>query len=1251
MMAKDRVDDSKLQAGTAARDDVAGFLPESIGPGQVGATEDKLKSVGVRGRAGQDEDHSQRECFIEIKGLALPLDGIWRARQSILWRAFNLLPIQLSEPTETDFLLLQLVASSTVGIAAAGLALGKPERTPPARPTSKKRKAGDLVNVDTYRHGTSSPLSRPGTSSTAITPENKPLHQPTGSSSNPSTNRTRPPSAHNNSGGRRLSIIRYGEASPPHDQSPEESRRDSVSSRGSWMRRLSTIPNSYNNSPRSSVGPESPSLTFSHGSAAPILSDPANSPAQLPPNKLVKRATSGRVASGTVSRSGSKSQVPTLRRPATSHQRSVNLQQQFRDDSVAANELVQQTPSGESQVTPSSKFSTLQRLTWRPYFEARPTKVAKERLSGKSSDRSMQDFNSASRRIILDESVRPTLVKPAAIDMMASDFPAYFEEEESLPFDDSIIEELEGKQETAILSVDASQEPQKRPRRSLSLHFSSPGSWITRSGSLRGNKRGSEVRSGGKRYASDPISTMPGRRIASAHGPVGIKPRAMLDATVFEQQPLSPIVAASPSDPFASSFRSRSRNASSPLPPLSRLSSFNVDLARLGLSSSSSSAPRRSPSSPELQPNTTSTSLSSGTRVSSNTFSNPMLPNTKLHRTSEVADRASTLVDSDTDPKGYASGDNEEMDFQSETVFDSLRSGATGSIRSRNPPLDTMFDESPPSLNGHSKSKRLSIHEILGNATFSEGHNRIIEEDEDMSTPVKPSRLSHEEGFSTPIRPGTKDSDFPSSPPSFCLATKDFSRLSLDDEEEEEDWTRDDENMDINNQLSPPSNSLNSRRVSSSFRAALADVTHSTSSNGNGASAIERPKSNLFDWSEPSSVEKLDYLGNSQRPQTAHVKQIADGRGGRSVGRRGPTAIHIRSQSVPVVPDVSGQRDNSKLTPKFGTWGLGAKGVSEDWDNDFEFENGAIDEGDDGDISLENSGMLIPPTIQASQANVVGHVGQIREVCLLVEDLKRLRLLAKEKDLLYGSSAPLWKEAEGIIALAVPDEEDLTLSPPHSPSSMVFDKDVTDENNQEAIIDTEEVQRFGGPVDGIDRHGRPKRLFYDSKTVRRKSVFSPEDDIFGAVLNTPSANEHLRPPPISPKPSSIKNSSEVARSVMETMHQHRAISDPLLKEMSAQASNKMPFDTTSLRDLVHRASVLSRTLADLIRKADGRSQSPEASPRRDSSPAFTRVFTDPMASPPKHLPRTQSNNSILSGSIDSSPTRNLGQRMHMMTVV
>jgi hypothetical protein len=1027
-------------------------------------------------------------------------------------------------------------------------------------------------------------------------------------------------------------MVRNGDLlSSPLEHNGEETRRDSISSRGSWMKRLSSIPLSQSNSPRSSIGPDSPSLAFSHGSAAPILTNSGSSPAQQPPNKLVKRATSGRAASGSISRSASKPQVPTLRRPATSHQRTVNLQQQFREDSIKLADHSFETPSKQPlQESPKTKIitPTLQR-SWRPYLESRPTKLTKERTSAKSTDGGLHNFHSTSGRVMPDETAKPVLVHPDMITLSTTSQTTYYDED-SLPFEEDVDEEEEVMNGTPLPPTEA-MEPHKRARRSLSMHFSSPSSWISRSGSLRGNKRNPQGRSPGTRYSSAPVSSsVPRRRISTAHGQSSGH-RAITDPTFFQNQ--AEIAENVPSkDPFAQSFRQRSRNSSSPLPPLSRLSSFNVDLARLGLSSSSSSA--------ALQTHTTSTSVSTG-------HNSPISP-LYFGSHNNKPDRASTLVGSDTDAKGFASGDEDDIDFQSETVFDSLRSGATGSIRSHNTQLDAMFDESPPNVSA--KTKRLSIHELLANGVFREGNDRIVEEDEGMSTPVKAGRSSQDANQQTPVRQQTLDSDdfIKSSPPSFSLATKDFGRLSLDDEEDDEDWTRDDENPEIN-QLSPPSNSLRSRRVSPSLRAALADVTHSSTANGISASTLDRPKSNLFDWSEPSSAEKLDYLGNSPRPRTAHVKQATDGRGSRTIGRKGPSAMHIRSQSVPVVPDVGSQRE-PKLTPKFGTWGLGAKGVSEEWDGDFEFDNG-LEEDDDGDSKMELSGMLVPLAIQASQESVVGHVGQIREVCLLVEDLKRLRLLAREKDLLGGSSASLWKEAEGIIALAVPDEEDPTLSPPHSPSSIIFSTEVVEDMFIDEGPDAEDIERPEAPFEVLNRHGRPTGFVYDGDTVRRRSVFSPDDDIFGngAQVNK-VAKDYLRPLSTSPRATSMKVSSEYARSVMETMHQRRSTSDPIITEMAVQTPNKMPFDTTSLRDLVHRASVLARTLADIIRKADYQ-QSPEVSPQRESSPAFTRVFTDPMASPPKQLGRSHSNNSLLSGSIDASPTRSLGQRMHMMTVV
>ncbi|RFU36240.1 hypothetical protein B7463_g56, partial [Scytalidium lignicola] len=1128
-----------------------------------------------------------------------------------------------------------LVASSTVGIATAGLALGKPDRSSPIQSSSKRRKTvsgANPTNIEAqHAREKASLFTRPGTSSNVISRDTS-LSRPTPVGPLPDAQPLRPTTANPIPS----SNARY--------ESPSSSTR----------RRLS------------SVGPDSPSITFSNGSRAPILpGSPGITSAQLPPNKLVKRAPSSRNRSGTVVIN--QEPRPVFRRPATSHQRRATLQQCAEESTPPLPDLLPVPPprNQTKRQTPPSETPSEPRTSWIPFFQSRPTKLTKDKGSAKSGEGGAQGFQPTSRRVTLldDDVTGPTLLKPRMISTIRETEKSNFDEA-SLPFEDEEMEEAEAgdpnenKQPTP--EVTSFDEQQKRPRRSLSFHFSQPTTWIARSGSLRVEKRAIEGRSGGKRNSSAPISTLPGRNVLSAHGPKHHPPlevKVFQDTASFASRP-DPSRPESNDSMRRSTFQSRPRNLSSPLPPLTRLSSFNVDLARLGLPSPSSPAPQRSPSSPLPQGHARTSSVSSAGYISPTTTSYFGSINSKP-RTSDIADRTSTLIGSDSDTRGFTTGDEDEMDLQSDTVYDSIRTGATSSIRSYTTPLESMFDDSPQSANSNNaKSKRLSVHELVG-GQFHEG-NKIVEEDEDMSTPVKGSR-SLQDGVETPIRSKpdiSVDTDFESTP-KFFISTKDYSRLSLDDEEDE-DWTRDDENMDIM-ALSPPSNSINLRRASPSLRTALADVTHTSSTNGKSAPTSERPKSNLFDWSEPSIVEKMDHKGNMTRPRTAYSNQVTDGRGGRAVGRKGPSALHIRSQSVPVVPDGAGHREH--LTPKFGTWGLGAKGVSEDWDGDFEFDNSDSETGDVKDTKKDNkNSMVVPLAIQESQANVVGHVGQIREFCLLVEDLKRLRILGREKELLDGTAAPLWKEAEGIIALAVPDEEDLTLSAPRSPSVTRYDYEGDEKLSQRNLWGSDTLKSDNSVEAEIRNYATTSA--YDTGTVRRRhSVFSPEDDIFGtgaAAAATPAADnvsisESLTVPASSR--SSTKNSStEVARSVMETMHQYRSASDPMLSELTSQSANKMPFDTTSLRDLVHRASVLTRTLAELIRKADGTPQSPDPVPQRESSPAFTRVFADPMImtqmtmpSRQQQIPRSQSNNSVLSGSIDASPRR-LAQHIHMMAV-
>src|SRR2546421_6542040 len=123
---------------------------------------------------------------------------------------------------------------------------------------------------------------------------------------------------------------------------------------------------------------------------------------------------------------------------------------------------------------------------------------------------------------------------------------------------------------------------------------------------------------------------------------------------------------------------------------------------------------------------------------------------------------------------------------------------------------------------------------------------------------------------------------------------------------------------------------------------------------------------------------------------------------------------------------------------KFGTWGLGNKGVSEEWNDDFEFDdldNGAND--DLGGLPLNDvslKGMKVPQSIIDRQASVHGQFSQVQEFMLLVEELKRLRVHGAALQLIQGQSSHLWEDAENIINLATLNDEDEDLRP-HSPAS------------------------------------------------------------------------------------------------------------------------------------------------------------------------------------------------------------------------
>jgi hypothetical protein len=594
----------------------------------------------------------------------------------------------------------------------------------------------------------------------------------------------------------------------------------------------------------------------------------------------------------------------------------------------------------------------------------------------------------------------------------------------------------------------------------------------------------------------------------------------------------------------------------------------------------------------------------------------------------------------EAESRGFHSGDDEDTDFKSDTMFDSLRTVASGRVRTVETPLESVYDESPPSTAGNSKTKRLSIQEILGKGWDED--NKIMEEDESLPTPIMASYRGNVDPGHAMYPRFSMETDTTDSLPT----GRDFGRLSMDDDFDD-DWARDDDAP--YNALSPPSkgSSINSRGINPNVRLALANISgNSVLETPRHDTVSERPLSNLFDWSEPSVHDKQESGGRSPRPKTAYAKQEMDPRGGRSALRKGPAPMHVRSQSVPVVHD--GPDDSSKPTgAKYGTWGT-TKNVSEDWDDDFEFGGSTTDnDGKDGDDLF-----AVPEAIRATQPSVKAHSGQIRELSLLVNDLKRLCRHGRDMDMLNGPQKNLWKEAEGIIALASPDEDSLDGDNDSSSlGSNAFDfGDRLDDSFDSASID-----KLDAAFDGREPVMSKTAVVRERHSSRRRSVFSPDDDIFGGWPTQDEATHSARPSrPRTPenryqKPQDV---TSLMRSVMETMQQKTAAE---ALQISSQTNSRVHFDTNSLKALVKRAGDLRDALSDIIRRADQITQSPARTPRHErqleSSPAFTRVFDEPGSSPPRRIGRSRGTTPMVdSTSPENSPSSTLGRRMQMMTV-
>jgi hypothetical protein len=923
------------------------------------------------------------------------------------------------------------------------------------------------------------------------------------------------------------------------------------------------------------------------------------SPSPLPPNKLVKRSSSLRRPDDTPAQ-GLGSRRPSFRRPATSHQRSATLQYY--------GPLLEMTAE-DSPAHEPVRLSTVSEPEYTHFFTAR---VAKERTLSKAL---------GFKRIIPDGKHKPTLLLARSVSAGAAEMDELTSEDgESVFFLSRPGTPLGITTAVIATSINALDPVRRhpstdisddaaRPRRSFSITdlLSSSGKRqrttkapgrLSRRASQRVssapllptmNRRRNSISytADARRHVTDPALTR--RNIATSAGP---------SQAAESQAALNGLSGGSSSQPLPEqSVRSAAPGAD----PEGALASMPQ------LEGIASAAPlaNQMPPSPTL--------AQSGVRPSRHS----MAP----------SEQASTLVgSSDNEVRGLGSGDEDDADFQSETLFDSLRTGATRSTSGgpRGPRIETIFDESPPS-----KVKVTALRDLLPPGAFGEptingafGQHCIAEEEESISTPVRTVRpersLQDSPSFtrthSVPLFPNLIPSSPPSMPKPLSLGTLEWdSRAGEDDDSSRwshEEGDGEDSLVDlpiVSHAATPVSlRRSNPRLLATGSSPKPSTPLHLTADHGD-----REARSSIFDWSEQQPADKSSGSRTPPRPRTVHGKKDADRRGSRSVGRRVPSGLHARSQSVPVVPDATGKR-NTVVTNKFGTWGVGSKGVTEDWNDDFDFSELNEDPvaEDAGDAPRIDSGtsMVVPKNIQEQQNNVLANIGLLREWGLLIEELKEHRVRAVALGIVEGPHSGVWEEVDAMIDLAdqEADHEGVPrLSPPSSPG---FDEDAFDEISGPGASPSLGRGRRQSASPSDDTVRAPTQ----SQQPRRKTILPPNYGIFGPqsspippkpTYETPRKFSGSKPIVTRPR----KDSEAKARSVIEALQKRKSTFDQVEDAPPTPSSKKVPFDTATLRRIVPYVNTLTRKVKDVIRDAEGLYSSPNTSPRHEEPP-FSKMF-------------------------------------------
>lgn len=909
----------------------------------------------------------------------------------------------------------------------------------------------------------------------------------------------------------------------------------------SWMRRLSSnLSSTMSTSRESSRAPTSrpASAVFSYadsnesaGASHSGSTTPVFRPLSRPHNKLVKRTSSAHSTRGSPFDGPSASRLPVLRRPATSHQRSATLQETY-------------MYSSPSQDTRDSS-------PWRHYFTPR---VA---ATDATARRGSTGIPNPIKRVYPDRKHIPTLisakelVRPAIVELEGNareeDF-AMFPSTASSPFPSYVphFEESTAPRRSFSISdllANRSQPVRTRPSTGKDRPWSSRSLRIAR-----------------PRVVSEPQASMGTyhSKLAGHEFERPAKRRGIPDPRVSPR---------SISSPSADHVVLENTEANSSLDSEGHALKLVIDGVRR-------SGPASRAQTPPLE-----------RRQLTSILPTPSVRPARLSASnSEIA---SISADSDSDARSL--GDN-STDYQSDNVNDSFPTRTTRSSSGRRGPhIETIFDESPPSF---SSGRSTKLKDFLSDAQYPGGsigdryrHSTIEEEDSVVSTPVR--SLRNKSITSTPsARPGAPYV-FSSSPPT----------MNVMPDPDEVDWDAPEDGvfdggLEIRPRDLPYTANGRPSELSLPFRFGpnlQPAYPHSVNTTPHRNGAFSLDKANLFDWAEQQPSPS--HASNSPpRPRTVHGKKDQDNRWSRPAGRRGPSAgMHARSHSVPVVPDLGGKRDTAAAN-KFGTWGVGSKAVTEDWNEDFDFdepphlaqtrvslEEKRIDSGHE---------MFVPKSIREQQENVVANIGLLREWGLLIEELKELRVRAVGLDMMIGPYQQAWREVDAMIELADQESEEHTLEPRGTPpSSPGFDLSAFEEHTP-------------------PRHS-PARLFENTPSL-------PEFAPATKQPSTPQSSTRVTRP--------RKDSELVAQTVIAALQSRRDIADST-NVQSVGSSKKVPFDTATLRHIVPYVNGLKRRVKDALRETEGLYSSPRRRSSPDPSshtrenlagaPAFRGIFKEP----------------------------------------